>query len=81
MGNSKKCGENEIEKQFVPGPGMYSQDKKESSSKYSFGKDSRGKNVTSDTPGPGQYYIPCSIVEVPSYLKAGGSFDPRYKVV
>jgi hypothetical protein len=37
--------------------------------------------MKNETPGPGQYHIPCSMVDVAGYLRSGGSFDPHYKYI
>ena len=34
-----------------------------------FGKEKRSKEIIEETPGPGQYHIPCSIVDVNNYTR------------
>jgi hypothetical protein len=48
---------------------------------FKFGNEKRGRGLTNETPGPGQYHISCSIVDVPKYLMSGGSFDPRFRYI
>ena len=52
-----------------PGPGMYEfYDKtKIKAPEYRFGKQKRGFIKNNDFPGPGQYHIPCAIVDVNDY--------------
>ena len=40
-----------------------------------FGKDKKLKPAKEETPGPGHYLIPCSMIDVPGYQTVGGSFD------
>ena len=35
----------------------------------------------SDTPGPGQYHIPCAIVDVNDYTRESGKFDPNFRYI
>lgn len=67
----------------VPGPGMYdySSKNKIGGPKYGFGTQKRGSVQRSDTPGPGQYHIPCSIVDVNDYTREAGQFDPNYRYI
>ena len=67
----------------VPGPGMYEYyDKtKTKAPNYRFGTEKRGGSAKSDTPGPGQYHIPCAIVDVNDYTREQGKFDPKYRYI
>jgi hypothetical protein len=69
----------------TPGPGMYKAisdfdlGQKQTSKGTMFGKDAKLKQNINGLPGPGYYYIPCSMVHVPEYTK--GKFDKTYKFV
>ena len=73
----------------MPGPGSYDIDKKniKTGPKYSFGpgfSTELGNNYYNNnklSPGPGQYHIPCSIVDVNSYTREKGNFDPNFKYI
>ena len=67
----------------VPGPGNYefNTNNRVSSPKYKFGSQKRGYVQRSDVPGPGQYHIPCSIVDVNDYTREQGRFDPHYRYI
>lgn len=65
----------------IPGPGMYNSNNNERGPQYRFGTEKRGENTKSDVPGPGQYHIPCSIVDVNDYTRQSGKFDPGYKYI
>lgn len=60
---------------------MYETKLNKSEAKYSFGKDKKFKGQNNETPGPGQYKIPCSIVDVNEYTRAVGKYDSTYKFV
>jgi hypothetical protein len=63
-----------------PGPGNYDNQTLFNKKKgYQFAHDKRCKDDLSGTPGPGQYYLPCSVVDVPRYL--GGTFEEKFKWV
>ena len=66
-----------------PGPGMYEYyDKtKVKAPHYKFGTEKRGYVKKSDTPGPGNYHIPCAIVDVNDYTREQGTFDPHYRYI
>ena len=51
------------------------------SPKYGFGKQKRLKGYEKDTPGPGQYHIPCSMVDVAEYTREKGNFEEKYKFI
>jgi len=63
-----------------PGPGMYSTANQKTSNLI-FGKSPKYEKNKNTNPGPGNYYIPCSIVDVPDYLTVGGNFDKTFKYV
>ncbi len=64
----------------VPGPGKYDLKSTFDNKGAKFGGNKRDININNTTtPGPGQYYLPCSIVDVPRYL--GGRFEEKYKWV
>jgi len=73
----------------MPGPGSYDIDKKniKTGPKYSFGPglsvelSSNNFGSYNPSPGPGQYHIPCSIVDVNSYTREKGNFDPNFKYI
>ena len=49
--------------------------------KYAFGKEKRGVSSKGFTPGPGQYHIPCSIVDVPKYQTYSNGFKDEYRFI
>ncbi len=64
----------------VPGPGLYNSKTGFDKKGAKFNVEDRKININNlSTPGPGQYYLPCSIVDVPNYL--GGKFQEKYKWV
>ena len=67
----------------VPGPGTYEYyDKtKVKSPNYRFGTEKRGEVKKSDTPGPGQYRIPCSFDDINDYTREQGNFDEKFRYV
>ena len=66
-----------------PGPGMYEfYDKtKIKAPEYRFGKQKRGFIKSNEVPGPGQYHIPCAIVDVNSYTREQGNFNKKFKFI
>ena len=66
-----------------PGPGNYDFIGKniKLGPKYGFGTEKRGGVRKSDTPGPGQYHIPCAIVDVNDYTRESGKFDPNFRYI
>ena len=72
-----------IKREGYPGPGMYEYDDKTKTKAplYRFGHEKRGENKKSDTPGPGQYKIPCSFDDVNEYTRQQGIFDKNFKFV
>ncbi|CAI2385732.1 unnamed protein product [Moneuplotes crassus] len=62
-----------------PGPGTYDSPSKLTNIGVKFGKEIRGSEKKSENPGPGYYYIPCTVADVPKYVYPNP--DPRYKWV
>ena len=48
---------------------------------YRFGKQKRGYIKNNDFPGPGQYHIPCAIVDVNNYTREQGNFNKKFKFI
>ena len=72
----------QVIKQNIPGVGSYNIDTKNTKIKMSiFGKDKRSKEIIEETPGPGQYHIPCSIVDVNNYTRKKAKYDNKYKFI
>lgn len=72
-----------IKREGVPGPGMYEYDDrtKIKAPKYRFGTEKRGNIQNNDTPGPGQYHIPCAIVDINDYTREAGNFDNKFRYI
>ena len=72
-----------VKREGVPGPGNYEFDDKTkiNAPKYKFGSEKRGYVKKSDTPGPGQYRIPCSFDDINDYTREQGIFDPKFRYV
>jgi hypothetical protein len=70
-------------KEGFPGPGKYGFKTMKDffAPKYGFGTKKRFSRQTLDTPGPGSYHIPCSIVDVTNYTREQGKFDNRFKFI
>ena len=49
--------------------------------KYRFGSKKRFSKHIYDTPGPGSYHIPCSIIDVTNYTREKGNFDSKFKFI
>ena len=84
IGTSQRDDElKRIKREGVPGPGMYEFDDrtKMKAPEYAFGHEKRGKLRKSETPGPGQYKIPCSFDDVNEYTRQQGIFDKNFKFV
>lgn len=66
-----------------PGPGTYDSTEGHflAAPKYGFGTQKRYKDKFNDNPGPGSYHIPCRIVDVNTYTREQGKFDPDYKFI
>ena len=66
-----------------PGPGMYEYyDKtKIKAPEYRFGKQKRGYVKNNDFPGPGQYHIPCAMIDVNNYTREQGNFNKKFKFI
>jgi hypothetical protein len=72
-----------VKRDGYPGPGMYEYyDKtKVKAPNYRFGTEKRGDTKRSDTPGPGQYHIPCSFDDINDYTREQGQFDPNFRYI
>ena len=84
IGTSQRDDElKRVKREGVPGPGMYNYDDKTKNAapKYKFGSEKRGEVKKSDTPGPGQYRIPCSFDDINDYTREQGQFDPKFRYV
>lgn len=70
-------------KEGFPGPGKYGFKSMKDffAPKYRFGTKKRFSKHFCDTPGPGSYHIPCSIVDVTNYTREQGKFDNRFKFI
>ena len=68
-------------KESYPGPGMYESRTGFAGPLYKFGNEVRGGKNKFETPGPGQYRIPCAIVDVNGYTRGAGAFDPTFKYI
>ena len=70
-------------KEGFPGPGKYGFKSLQDffSPKYKFGNRKRFSDNSFDTPGPGSYHIPCSIVDITNYTREQGKFDDRFKFI
>jgi hypothetical protein len=70
-------------KEGFPGPGKYGFKSLEDffSPKYKFGNRKRFSDNSFNTPGPGSYHIPCSIVDVTNYTREQGKFDEKFKFI
>lgn len=66
-----------------PGPGNYNHnsDAHGNAPSYKFGSQTRDKRINSATPGPGQYHIPYSMMDVPRYLTTGGGFNGQMRYI
>lgn len=65
----------------IPGPGTYNNLKLNNSQSVIFSKDKKFKERKENSPGPGQYKIPCSIRDVNDYSVVNGNFDMRFKYI
>jgi hypothetical protein len=48
---------------------------------FRFGSEKREWISKNEIPGPGQYKIPCAIVDVVGYQRSTGGFDSTYRFV
>ena len=66
-----------------PGPGNYNHksDAQGNTPSYKFGSESRNKQRTNYTPGPGQYHIPFSMMDVPRYITSGTGFNEQSRYI
>jgi hypothetical protein len=67
-------------KENVPGPGNYNT-KSETSPSFRFGTEKRDQKLKNVTPGPGQYRIPCSMVDVANYQRTSSGFQEKWRVI
>ena len=70
-------------KEGVPGPGMYEffDRTRVKSPQYRFGTERRGYLKKNENPGPGQYHIPCAIVDINDYTREQGNFNPLFRYI
>ena len=70
-------------KDGFPGPGKYGFKSMIDffSPKYKFGNRKRFSGHDFNTPGPGSYHIPCSIVDITNYTREQGKFDDKFKFI
>lgn len=47
----------------------------------SFGRDNRNKQKVDGNPGPADYHIPCSIRDVPTFVRKTGAFLPEWTFI
>ena len=84
IGTSQRDDElKRVKREGVPGPGTYEyyDRTKNAAPRYKFGSEKRGYVQKSDTPGPGQYRIPCSFDDINDYTREQGRFDPKFRYV
>lgn len=71
-----------VKREGIPGPGNYSiYSRAVEGRKYGFGTEKRNANDKGFTPGPGQYHIPCSIVDVPRYQTYSSGFKDEFRFI
>ena len=72
-----------IIKEGFPGPGKYGFKSLKDffSPKHKFGNSKRFLGNNFETPGPGSYHIPCSIVDITNYTREQGKFDDKFKFI
>lgn len=71
-----------IIRENYPGPASYNYTKDEiRGPKYTFGSEKRSHIHKNDNPGPSDYHIPCSIVDVNDYTRQSGKFDPQFRYI
>ena len=72
-----------VKRDNYPGPGNYEYEarNRKSAPKYKFGTANKLQTKRTETPGPGQYHIPCSIVDVNDYTRNTGGFDSHYRYI
>ena len=84
IGTSQRDDElKRIKREGYPGPGNYEfYDKtRVNAPKYSIGTEKRGNVKKSQTPGPGQYHIPCSFDDTNNYTREQGQFNPNFRYI
>lgn len=73
---------NHVKRENLPGAGTYSPNVVgKNCNNIKFTKDKKLKVVINANPGPGQYSIPCSMVDVNGYTREQGKFDPDFKFI
>mmetsp|Transcript_2175 Transcript_2175/g.2506 ORF Transcript_2175/g.2506 Transcript_2175/m.2506 type:complete len:471 (-) Transcript_2175:40-1452(-) len=78
-GGNNSSAINFYPKNGIPGPGTYYSPSKLSASGTKFGTGVRTGMKGTENPGPGYYYIPCTVADVPKYVLPNP--DQRYKWV
>lgn len=69
-------------KDNIPGPGLYTlNNHNEQKHQHRFGTQQRNSSRPDSFPGPGQYRIPCSVVDINDYTRVNGKFNPEYRYV
>lgn len=69
-------------KDNVPGPGLYTTNSNiDQKNQHRFGTQKRNNTKQDSFPGPGQYRIPCSVVDVNDYTRTIGKFNPEFRYV
>lgn len=69
-----------VKRDNIPGPGNYSAKESNYTPSFRFGNDKRLKPAENGTPGPGQYRIPCSMVDIPKYTMTG-TYNGSYRYI
>jgi hypothetical protein len=68
-----------------PGPGNYNHNSEtfgnSNAPSYKFGNQIRDKRLVNNTPGPGQYHIPYSMMDVPRYLTGGSGLNEQMRYI
>lgn len=65
----------------VPGPADYNVSIPSKAPKYGFPKDHRENKGHTSGPGPADYHIPCSIRDVPEFVRKKGNFLKEYTFI
>ncbi len=79
MPHSKRTVEN---KNSNPSPFDYMiKDISKKSPQFKFGSEKRTNGKLNAFPGPADYHIPCSIRDVPQFVRKKGKFDPEYTFI
>lgn len=51
------------------------------SPQFKFGSEKRTNEKFNSNPGPADYHIPCSIRDVPQFVRKTGKFAPEYTFI